>query len=131
MLLTLAVLLPLPCGGSPEILEVRTVYESDEDTNFPFAGIMPCGDWRMNFSVGQHTVTERGMTVRSTDGGKTWEECSGPGGFNCVALDPKHVIAFGYAPTPDPWVAVTPRSSPSAAGGCGISTASPGFVAKN
>jgi hypothetical protein len=102
MLLTLAVLMPLPCGSLPNILEVRTVYEAEEDTNFPFPGIMPCGDWRMNFSVGQHTVTERGMTLRSTDGGKTWEECSGPGGLNCVALDPKQVIAFGYALTPDP-----------------------------
>ncbi len=98
----------LPLGvllsGAPaqQVLETQVIFGFGEHTNFPMAAIMPCGDIRLSFSVGQHTVTERGMALRSEDGGETWTECPGPGGSNCAVLSETEVVASGYTPRPDP-----------------------------
>jgi len=63
-----------PAGGWKVTVEgVDTVFQFEEDTNFPFAELMPNGDVALSISVGQHTVTERGRSFVSHDRGRTWE----------------------------------------------------------
>ena len=86
--------LPLLASALPQqqLLETQTILEFPEHTNFPFAAVVPCGDLRLSLSVGQHTVTERGMTLRSGDGGATWEECAGVVGSSPKAGAVKQTI---------------------------------------
>lgn len=73
---------------------VSTVFQFEEDTNFPFAELLPNGDLVVNFSVGIHTVTERGRSVISHDGGRTWEPCSGVPSMQVARLGDQKVVAL-------------------------------------
>lgn len=55
-----------------EVLRTVTVWEAEEHLNFPWAFRGPGGFIALNCSIGQHTVTERGMRLVSDDDGETW-----------------------------------------------------------
>lgn len=56
----------------------ETLLVSEENINFPRYFEMQEGRRYLRFSQGFHAVTERELTVRSDDGGKTWTETRGP-----------------------------------------------------
>lgn len=55
-----------------KVLRTTTVFEAEEHLNFPWAFQGPDGFIAFNCSIGQHTVTERGMRLISEDDGETW-----------------------------------------------------------
>lgn len=64
--------------GTIKVLREQILVTSEEDTNFPTARRFPDGTIIMSYSVGQHTVNERGGRIMSKDNGKTWEAPSKP-----------------------------------------------------
>jgi hypothetical protein len=55
-----------------KVLRTVTVWEAEEHLNFPWAFRGPGGFISFGCSIGQHTVTERGMRLVSEDDGETW-----------------------------------------------------------
>lgn len=64
----------MPAAEPPAVSVVRTVtvYESEEHVNFPWAFRGPERFISLACSIGQHTVTERGLRLVSEDDGETW-----------------------------------------------------------
>lgn len=64
----------VPAQQPVEVRVLRTVsvWEAEEHLNFPWAFRGLDGFIAFNCSIGQHTVTERGMRLVSDDDGETW-----------------------------------------------------------
>jgi hypothetical protein len=76
-------------GWKITVERVQTVFQFEEDTNFPFAAMFPNGDINLHFSVGRHTVNERAKALISHDRGRTWGEAT------------QEIPAAGVAALPD------------------------------
>lgn len=73
---------------------VSTVFQHEEDTNFPLAELFPNGDIVLHFSIGQHVVNERGMLLISHDRGATWQPASGIPSMLVARLGGQKLVAL-------------------------------------
>lgn len=64
---------PMGRKGTVRMLRQQIIVQSEEDVNFPAARRLSDGTIFLSYSVGTHTVNERGGRLISRDNGKTWE----------------------------------------------------------
>jgi len=103
--ITLALVLLGALGaGEPEVTVLRTVtvFESEEHLNFPWVFRGADGFLSLGCSIGQHTVSERGMRLVSDDDGETWSRPTDDvvGGMGTLLRDGRAVVLSCWGPEP-------------------------------
>ena len=94
---------PSQAPPQPRVVRTVTVAEAEEDLNFPFVFRGPAGFLSLSCSIGQHTVTERGLQLVSKDDGETWAPPEGPviGGMGLLLRDGRAVQLSCWGPEPN------------------------------
>ena len=83
-----------------KILRTVTVFEAEEDLNFPWVFRGPGDFLSLGCSIGKHTKTERGMYLASDDGGDTWAVPNPRpvGGMGTLLRDGRAVVLSCWGP---------------------------------
>jgi len=107
-MLAFATIIAMGSTLAQQPLEVKvtrtvTVAEAEEELNFPWVFRGPGGFLSLACSIGQHTVTERGMALVSEDDGETWSPPKGAviGGQGLLLRDGRAVQLSCWGPEPD------------------------------
>jgi hypothetical protein len=113
------------------VLRTITVWEAEEHLNFPWAFRGPDGFIALNCSIGQHTVTERGMRLVSEDDGETWTRPTEAtvGGMGTLLSDGRAVMLSCWNPKTNDEGAYLVTTTYYAEGGRGPGESVPGAMA--